>query len=315
MLYWKGTRNVLWVQYTIDCSILNGEMFGWCSLCSWEDLSEDPARMWVLSVLGNTKNGVLKLNSFRTAAAAAVAAAEESHHWLPFSASRISSHRLSVASYLRHIGRHVKVWCRPWVLLQNAECSCMPQLYMKSPSHRWRSVKIWRDARNGSHFLTLSIGRHAKFDARASTFWRRPACVKTPDAGRLVGCIGHRNCEVLHFDTLLHWFRRNPVRKEGTEDDTDGKRMKWWESGFLHRQGGVRIFDARASILSDTQRRAPRKWSSPFLVSRQNVDVRVICVKTLIAWNGLTNSPPSTSLTLWTPDCQCFVLLCFCSPF
>ncbi len=36
--------------------------------------------MWVLSVLGNTKNGVLKLNSFRTAAAAAVAAAEESHH-------------------------------------------------------------------------------------------------------------------------------------------------------------------------------------------------------------------------------------------
>ncbi len=71
----------------------------------------------------------LKLNSYRTAAAAAVAAAEESHHWLPFSRSRIGSYRLSGASYLHHIGHHVKVWYHPWVFA----AKCRTQLHAAAP--------------------------------------------------------------------------------------------------------------------------------------------------------------------------------------
>ncbi len=55
--------------------------------------------------------------------------------------------------------------------------------------------------------------------------------------------------------------------------------VRYDHQGFSHRQGGIRTFDAgiksltcRHHILHDAQWRASNKWSSLFLVLRQNFD-------------------------------------------
>ncbi len=53
------------------------------------------------------------------------------------SASRIDSHRLFAASNLRHIGCHVKFWCRPTFCRQTQNARSLPQLCGKLPSARY----------------------------------------------------------------------------------------------------------------------------------------------------------------------------------
>ncbi len=50
-----------------------------------------------------------------------------------FVASRIDSHQSSVASYLRHIWRHVKFWRRPAFCLKTQNATSLLQLYKKLP--------------------------------------------------------------------------------------------------------------------------------------------------------------------------------------
>ena len=65
-----------------------------------------------------------------------------------FLASRINSQQLPAASYLRHIGHHVKVWHHPWLLPQNADaCHAAALVYEGNTKslcrHVQRSNRSW----------------------------------------------------------------------------------------------------------------------------------------------------------------------------